>query len=315
MTIPDYCAYHLPGEIDEFCSPFCSYELVLSIGAEQHSNPALAQELQRLLGRSSSNTPSNIGSFRSAGGDSSRRPSETLLIEFLASFESSSDFSRLVSISNDYGQTLAHLAVPFRCNALLGALIKWGSDISVPDANGFTPLDFAYLYEAQECIDILLTAGASTALVDTAGQTPRELGMIDSRIDHGDEAMALDRKEDDASFRCPSSHGSAQNAFHSDDTKGKTISSSPEVNTLKAIPPSTAPTPRFPSDLDMHIPSTQRAYGGSMDPANIAQPPDVTPRRSLANLPGPMHPPANPREFNAVVLGGSLFLSLAEYLS
>ena len=196
MTIPDCCAYHLPGEIDEFCSPFCSYELVLRMGAEQNSNPTLAQELQRLLGRSSSNTPSNIGSFRSAGGDSSGGPSETLLIEFLASFESSSDFSRLISITNDYGQTLAHLAVPFRCSALLGALIKWGSDISVPDANGFTPLDFAYLYKAQECIDTLLVAGASSAMVDAKGQTPRELGMIDSKTDHGNEVITLDRKED-----------------------------------------------------------------------------------------------------------------------
>ena len=196
MTISDSCAYHLPGEIDEFCSPFYSYELVLRIGAEQKSNPALAQVLQQLLERSSSNTPSNIESFRSAGGDSSGGPSETLLIEFLASFESSSDFSRLISITNDYGQTLAHLAIPFRCSALLSALIKWGGDISVPDANSFTPLDFAYLYEAQEYIDILLTAGASTALVDATVQTPQELGLIEPRIDHGDKVITLDRTED-----------------------------------------------------------------------------------------------------------------------
>ena len=77
-----------------------------------------------------------------------------------------------------------------------------------------------------------------------------------------------------ASFRCPSSHGSAQNAFHSDDAKAKTISSSPELNPFQAIPPSTATAPRFPFDPDTHITSTHPTYRGSINPANIVQPPD-----------------------------------------
>ena len=77
-----------------------------------------------------------------------------------------------------------------------------------------------------------------------------------------------------ASFRCPSSRGSAKNTFHSDDAIAKTISSCPELNLVQAIPPSTATTPCFPSDPDTRISSTQHRYGGSVNPANMVLPPD-----------------------------------------
>ena len=79
-----------------------------------------------------------------------------------------------------------------------------------------------------------------------------------------------------ASFHWPSSHRSAQNAFHSDDTKAKTISSSPEINPFQPIPPSTVTTPHFPSDPDklIPIPLTQHTYEDSVNPAHIVQPPD-----------------------------------------
>ena len=77
-----------------------------------------------------------------------------------------------------------------------------------------------------------------------------------------------------ASFHCRPSHRSAQNAFHSDDAKAKTISSSPGLNVFQNIPQSTATTPRLSSDPDTHITSTQHTYGGSVNPANIVQPPD-----------------------------------------
>ena len=92
-------------------------------------------------------------------------------------------------------------------------------------------------------------------------------------MDHSD-MMCADCVGSDASFCCTSSHGSAPIAFHSDDTKAKTISSSPELNLFQAIPSSTATTPRFPSDPDRHTASTQLTYGGSVNPASIVQPPN-----------------------------------------
>ena len=76
-----------------------------------------------------------------------------------------------------------------------------------------------------------------------------------------------------ASYRCPSSHGSAQIAFHSNDVEAKTISSSPEIKLFQPIPPT---TPHFPSDTDtlIPIPLTQHTYEDSVNPAHIVQPPD-----------------------------------------
>lgn len=77
-----------------------------------------------------------------------------------------------------------------------------------------------------------------------------------------------------ASFRCSSSHGAGENVFHSDYTKGETISDSPELNIPQVILPLIAGPSRIPSDPDIPNMSTQRTYLGSANPANIMQPPD-----------------------------------------
>ena len=77
-----------------------------------------------------------------------------------------------------------------------------------------------------------------------------------------------------ASCRCPSSHGAGENVHHSDYMKAEAISSSPEFNTSQALLPLLATTSCIPSDPDILLTSTQRTYEGSVNPANIVQPPD-----------------------------------------
>ena len=91
--------------------------------------------------------------------------------------------------------------------------------------------------------------------------------------DHSDTMCAYCAGSN-ASFRCPSSHGSTQNAVHSDDAKAKTISRSPDLNPFHVIPPPTATAPRFPFDPDTHITPTHHTYPGSVNPADMVQPPD-----------------------------------------
>ena len=77
-----------------------------------------------------------------------------------------------------------------------------------------------------------------------------------------------------ASFPCPSSHGVGENVFHSNYEQGETIPGSPEFDTSQAILPLLARTSHVPSDQDILLTSAQRTYGGSVNPANIVQPPD-----------------------------------------
>ena len=91
--------------------------------------------------------------------------------------------------------------------------------------------------------------------------------------DHSDTMCAY-RVSSNASFPCPSSHRPARIAVHRDDTKGNTIPNSLELNPFQTVPPSTSTIPRFPSDPDTLILSTQHTYGGSVNPTNMVQPPD-----------------------------------------
>ena len=77
-----------------------------------------------------------------------------------------------------------------------------------------------------------------------------------------------------ASFPCPSSHGARGNVFHSKYGNGGTISGPPGFNTSQAILPLVAGTSHVPSDPDIYLTSTQRTFEGSVNPADIVQPPD-----------------------------------------
>ena len=102
---------------------------------------------------------------------------ERPFIEFLAAFRENPDFNDLVSISNEYGQTLAHVAVLFGYYSLLSNLLEWGINLSRADSSGCTALHFAYLRDDARSIVILRAAGASEFALDDMGRVPHQLGF------------------------------------------------------------------------------------------------------------------------------------------
>ena len=70
------------------------------------------------------------------------------------------NFDELVSITNDYNQTLAHFAVTFGYPKLLRRLVEWEIDLTIADVNRLTALDCAYRGGEKAVIELLLNAGA-----------------------------------------------------------------------------------------------------------------------------------------------------------
>ena len=102
---------------------------------------------------------------------------EKPFIEFLAAFREHPDFNDLVSISNEYGQTLAHVAVLFGYYSLLSNLLEWGINLSRADSSGYTALHFAYLRDDARSIVILHAAGAPGSVLDHMGRAPHQLAF------------------------------------------------------------------------------------------------------------------------------------------
>ena len=86
---------------------------------------------------------------------------EEIAIQILSSYSTYNDWKKDVSCPNEYGQTLAHLAVTLGYIRLLEQLISWEIDLSVGDITGATALHFAYLYERPECVSLLTRSGAN----------------------------------------------------------------------------------------------------------------------------------------------------------
>ena len=66
------------------------------------------------------------------------------MIQALEPLQSTDNFDKFVSMTNDYNQTLAHLAVMFRYFKLRKRLVDWGIDLTIADVNGLIPLHCAY---------------------------------------------------------------------------------------------------------------------------------------------------------------------------
>ena len=70
------------------------------------------------------------------------------------------------------------------------------------------------------------------------------------------------------------SHGAGENVVHSDYVNGETTSGFHEFNISQAILPLLPGASHVPSGPDMPLTSTHRTYGGSVNPADMVQPPD-----------------------------------------
>jgi len=120
---------------------------------------------------------------RGLQGGSHARPRqdsiEASLVEALTCLQARSDFHEIVSTTNDYNQTLAHLSIRYGYSSLLSHLVEWGIDLTIADANGLTALQFANHEGDLDSMRILRRGGASETMTDTLSRTPSEPQLED----------------------------------------------------------------------------------------------------------------------------------------
>ena len=97
------------------------------------------------------------------------------MIQALESLQHTANFDGLVSIRNDFNQTLAHFAVMFVYPKLLRRSVEWEKNLTIADVNGLTALHCAYRGGEKAAIELLLNAGAPESVLDALGRTPAHL--------------------------------------------------------------------------------------------------------------------------------------------
>ena len=100
---------------------------------------------------------------------------ETSLIEALSSLQEESNFQELLSTTNDYNQTLAHLSILYGYRSLLSRLVDWHINDTIADVNGLTALHCAYMKGDLNSVQILQRGGASGSIMDILGRIPSDL--------------------------------------------------------------------------------------------------------------------------------------------
>ena len=101
------------------------------------------------------------------------------MVEVLGSLHESPGFGNLISLPNEYGQTLAHWSVLSGQTCLLENLIRWGINLNTADINGFTALHCAYLKKDSRSVGALEGNGASQLVEDKIGRVPAKLAPHD----------------------------------------------------------------------------------------------------------------------------------------
>ena len=115
-------------------------------------------------------------------------PIEIGLMKALSCLQARPNFHEIVSTTNDYHQTFAHLAILYDYPSLLGRLVEWRIDLTIADVNGLTALHCAYMKGDPDSVRILRRGGASKSATDKLGRTPsglqpEGLGGFDLDID------------------------------------------------------------------------------------------------------------------------------------
>lgn len=101
------------------------------------------------------------------------------MIKVLGSLHESHNLHNLVSLPNEYGQTLAHWSVLSGQTRLLEKLVRWGVNLDIADVNGFTALHCAYLKKDYRTVRVLEGNGASQSVKDKVGRVPAKLAPDD----------------------------------------------------------------------------------------------------------------------------------------
>ena len=100
---------------------------------------------------------------------------EDISIHFLCTYSTDPNWKQIVSTCNDYGQTLAHIAVTLGYFRLLQHLFKWQIDLNLVDSTGLSALHYAYLFKQEECAKFLIHSGVDRFILDDLGRSPADL--------------------------------------------------------------------------------------------------------------------------------------------
>jgi hypothetical protein len=119
---------------------------------------------------------------------------ERATIHALEPLQKLANFEELVSMTNDYNQTLAHFAGLSGYFKLLKRLVEWNTDLTITDVNGLTPLHCAYRGGCRACVELLLDAGASETVLDALGRPPA--GSLPDNFESLLDALSLDDSTD-----------------------------------------------------------------------------------------------------------------------
>jgi hypothetical protein len=147
--------------------------IVLRIHAQGY--PELLPALQALLTALNGNQGNSGLQGGSRGAGPQDDPIETALVDILSRLQTRPNFHEILSTTNDYSQTLAHLSIFYGFPTLLRHLVEWRIDLAISDVNGLTALHCAYMKGDPDSVRILRRGGASETMVDKLGRTPSEL--------------------------------------------------------------------------------------------------------------------------------------------
>jgi hypothetical protein len=169
----------------------------------------------------------------------SQNPIETGLVHALKRIQERPNFREIVSTTNEYSQTLAHLAILYDYPSLLRHLVDWCIDLAISDVNGLTALHCAYMKDDLHGVQILRSGGAPEAAKDKLGRIPSDLqpegfgrgfdidaevrlpeNAIDEQVELGGQFGALDLDEDK-----DSGHDSEDDASDAKELAGIAIAS------------------------------------------------------------------------------------------
>jgi hypothetical protein len=156
---------------------------------------------------------------------------ETGLVQALRALQARPDFREILSTTNEYSQTLAHLAVLYDYPPLLRHLVDWCIDLAISDVHGLTALHCAYIKGDLHSVHILRRGGAPEAVKDKLGRIPSDLrpervgrgidaemyplgNDIEEQVALRGQCSALDLDEDN-----DSGHGQSDSGDNASNTK------------------------------------------------------------------------------------------------
>ena len=131
--------------------------------------------LQALFTALSGSHGNQILQGRSGGVQPQEDLIESGLVHALSCIQARPNFREIVSTTNEYGQTLAHLAILYDYPSLLRHLVDWCIDLAISDVNGLTALHCAYMKGDLHSVQILQRGDAPETAKDKLGRVPSDL--------------------------------------------------------------------------------------------------------------------------------------------